>query len=39
MNLSNVLNQNAVRVISKETAKDNIFHEIGLIAHRVYGLN
>jgi len=38
MNLSNVLNQNAVRVISKETAKDNIFHEIGLIAHRVYGL-
>ena len=33
-----MLSSNAIRVISKATTKDNIFNELGLIAHRAYGL-
>ena len=38
MKLSDVLSRSAVRVISKETTKDDIFHELGIIAQRVHQL-
>lgn len=38
MNLSDVLSRSAVRVISKESTKDDIFQEMGSVAKRAYGL-